>query len=118
MIVAGAPNVLRGRSHSGNVAVAELVTAGLVDALASDYLPTGLLGSVFTLVGQGLTDLPTAVSLVTAGPAMVTGLDDRGRIAPGLAADFALVDDRARWPHVVTTLKTRLGAGSNVADQV
>lgn len=105
LIVAGAPNVLRGGSHSGNIAAVELISAGLVDALASDYLPTGLLGSVATLVRHGIADLPAAVGLVTAGPAAVAGFDDRGRIAPGLAADFALVDDRTSWPHVVTTLK-------------
>nr|WP_238362660.1 alpha-D-ribose 1-methylphosphonate 5-triphosphate diphosphatase [Actinopolymorpha pittospori] len=105
LVVAGAPNVLRGGSHSGNVAATELISHGLVDALASDYLPTGLLGSVAALVRRGLTSLPEAVALVTAGPAAVAGLGDRGRIAPGLVADFALVDDRTSWPHVVTTLK-------------
>lgn len=105
LVVAGAPNVLRDGSHSGNVAATELISHGLVDALASDYLPTGLLSSVAALVRRGLTSLPKAVSLITAGPAAVAGLGDRGRIAPGLAADFALVDDRTRWPQVVTTLK-------------
>lgn len=104
-VVAGAPNVLRGGSHSGNIAATELISLGLVDALASDYLPTGLLGSVATLVRRGRISLPDAVALVTSGPAAVAGLEDRGRIAPGLAADFALVDDRTSWPHVVTTLK-------------
>src|SRR5690606_7005429 len=50
--VAGAPNVLRGGSHAGNISAAELVREGLVDALASDYLPTGLLGAVATLVRE------------------------------------------------------------------
>ncbi|MEV0621386.1 alpha-D-ribose 1-methylphosphonate 5-triphosphate diphosphatase [Nonomuraea sp. NPDC050404] len=106
LIVAGAPNVLRGESHSGNVAATELISHGLVDALASDYLPAGLLGSVAVLVRRGLASLPEAVGLVTAGPAAVAGLGDRGRIAPGLAADFALVDDRTRWPRVVATMKS------------
>jgi alpha-D-ribose 1-methylphosphonate 5-triphosphate diphosphatase len=107
LIVAGAPNVLRGESHSGNVAAVELISAGLVDGLASDYLPTALLGSVNALVRNRVLSLPQAVRLVTAGPAAIAGLDDRGRIAPGLLADFALVDDRSgNWPHVVATLKS------------
>ncbi|WP_375002106.1 alpha-D-ribose 1-methylphosphonate 5-triphosphate diphosphatase [Aeromicrobium sp. CTD01-1L150] len=104
--VAGAPNVLRGGSHSGNVSARELVAAGLVDALASDYLPTALLAAVTLLAREDDVSLPEAVSLITAGPAQVAGLDDRGAIAPGLRADFALVDDRiGPWPRVVTTLR-------------
>lgn len=106
LIVAGAPNVLRGKSHSGNVSAAELISEGLVDGLASDYLPSGLLGSVNTLVRNRVLPLPEAVRLVTAGPAAVAGLADRGRIAPGQLADFALVDDSRRNWHVVTTLKS------------
>lgn len=104
LVVVGAPNVLRGGSHSGNVAASDLVRAGLVDAIASDYLPSGLLGCVATIVAEGMLDLPAAVALVTAGGAAVGGLDDRGRIAPGLRADLVLVDDAERWPRVVTTL--------------
>ncbi|MCW0215528.1 MAG: amidohydrolase family protein, partial [Pseudonocardia sp.] len=104
--VAGAPNVLRGGSHSGNVSAAELVGEGLVDALASDYLPSGLLGAVATLVRARVSTLPEAVGLVTSGPALVAGLEDRGRIAPGLLADLALVDDAGRWPYVVATFKS------------
>ena len=105
-IVAGAPNALRGRSHSGNVSAGELAGLGLVDALASDYLPAALLGGVRTLVDEGVTDLPQAIGFITAGPARVAGLDDRGAIAEGLLADFAFVSDaRGGWPHVVATFK-------------
>jgi alpha-D-ribose 1-methylphosphonate 5-triphosphate diphosphatase len=107
LTVAGAPNVLRGGSHSGNVSAAELISLGLIDGLASDYLPTALLGSVMILVREGVLPLPEAVALVTSGPAAIAGLDDRGRIAVGQLADFALVDDRgAGWPTVVATLKS------------
>lgn len=106
IIVAGAPNVLRGGSHSGNVGATELVRKGLVDALASDYLPTGLLGAAATLVRDGVVDLPAAIALVTRGGARAAGLEDRGRIAPGLLADLALVDWSGPWPHVVTTFKS------------
>lgn len=105
LVVAGAPNALRGASHSGNVSVAQLLRAGLVDALASDYLPSALLGAAARAVADGLLDLPAAVRLLTSGPAAVAGLTDRGALVPGLRADLALVDDRrGRWPHVVRTL--------------
>lgn len=103
LTVAGAPNILRGGSHSGNISAARLVGEGLVDALASDYLPTGLLGAVATLVRDGQATLPEAVRLISAGPAEVADLPDRGRIAAGQRADFALIDDRGLWPCVVTT---------------
>lgn len=104
LIIAGAPNLLRGASHSGNVSARELVIHGLADALASDYLPAALLGSVWQAVAAGLLDLPRGIALITAGPAEIGGLTDRGRLVEGLRADFALVDDRFDWPRPVSTL--------------
>jgi alpha-D-ribose 1-methylphosphonate 5-triphosphate diphosphatase len=104
-IVMGAPNVLRGESHSGNVSAAALVELGLMDALASDYLPSGLLASAFTLARSGLATLPTAIGLVTSGAANSAGLSDRGRLAAGLRADLALVDDAGQWPVVRDTYR-------------
>ncbi|MFD1718772.1 alpha-D-ribose 1-methylphosphonate 5-triphosphate diphosphatase [Georgenia deserti] len=104
-VVAGAPNVLRGSSHSGNVSARELVSRGVVDALASDYLPTALLAAVTLLARDGIVDLPRAVGLITSGPARVAGLTDRGVIAPGMRADLALVDDTGHWPYAVATLR-------------
>lgn len=100
-IVMGAPNALRGASHSGNVAASDLVRTGLCDALASDYLPSTMLSAAFQLARSGACTLHDAVSMVTSGPAAVTGLRDRGRIAPGLRADLILVDDTGTWPQVV-----------------
>ena len=114
--VAGAPNVLRGGSHAGNVSAAELVAAGLVDALASDYLPSGLLAAVWVLVRERVCDLPAAVRLVTSGPARIAGLDDRGVIEVGKHADLLLVDDQHHtWPHAVATLTSpKVPAGLQV----
>jgi alpha-D-ribose 1-methylphosphonate 5-triphosphate diphosphatase len=102
-IVMGAPNVMRGESHSGNVSASALAELGLVDALASDYLPSGLLAGAFTLARTGRATLPTAIGLVTWGAANSAGLTDRGRLAAGLRADLALVDDRSTWPVVRAT---------------
>jgi alpha-D-ribose 1-methylphosphonate 5-triphosphate diphosphatase len=99
-VVMGAPNVLRGESHSGNVSAAALVELGLVTALASDYLPSGLLAAAFTLARNGLVTLSAAAGLITSGAAAAAGLSDRGSLTPGLRADLALVDDSAAWPVV------------------
>jgi alpha-D-ribose 1-methylphosphonate 5-triphosphate diphosphatase len=92
-IVAGAPNYLRGGSQSGNVAVAELLAHGLVDALASDYVPRSPLDAAFRLAADPALphDLPAAIALATDRPARMAGLDDRGRIAEGLRADLVAV---------------------------
>lgn len=91
MVVMGAPNIVRGRSHSGNVSASALAGAGLLDALSSDYVPASLLHGAFLLhAGQALP-LPAAIALVTANPATLLGLTDRGRIGVGLRADLIRV---------------------------
>jgi phosphonate metabolism protein PhnM len=96
--VAGAPNMLRGGSQSGNVAVYDLLAEGLVDILASDYVPRSMLDCAFMVARErelGI-ELPEAVRMVTSAPARACGLDDRGEILPGLRADIIrvhLVDD-------------------------
>ncbi|CAM3840934.1 alpha-D-ribose 1-methylphosphonate 5-triphosphate diphosphatase [Paracidovorax anthurii] len=89
--VMGAPNVVRGGSHSGNVAAAKLARHGLLDILSSDYVPGSLLGAVLRLAGEGLMDLPQAVRTVSLQPAKALGMHDRGCIAPGLRADLVQV---------------------------
>lgn len=106
--VCGAPNVLRGRSHSGNVSASELIALGLCDGLASDYLPTTLLGAVAALVDRGVCDLPRAVAQVTSGPADTVGLTDRGRLAPGQRGDLALVTFDGSLPTVRAVLRAHL----------
>ncbi|RBQ19278.1 alpha-D-ribose 1-methylphosphonate 5-triphosphate diphosphatase [Spongiactinospora rosea] len=99
-IVAGAPNVLRGGSHSGNVAARELIAAGLADALSSDYLPSAMLAAAMRLAADGLVPLHRAVALVTSGPARVAGLTDRGALVPGARADLVAVAVAGGWPTV------------------
>jgi alpha-D-ribose 1-methylphosphonate 5-triphosphate diphosphatase len=105
-VVMGAPNALRGTSHSGNASARELIEHGLVTALASDYLPSGLLAAVFALARSGAADLPTTIGLVTSGPARVAGLDDRGALAPGFRADLTMVDPAGDWPVVWNVLRS------------
>ncbi len=86
-VVMGAPNMLRGGSHSGNVAAGTLAEAGFLDILSSDYAPASLLQGALAL-GRVLGDLAAGIGAVTASPARAAGLADRGRLAPGLLADL------------------------------
>ena len=86
-VMMGAPNLIRGGSHSGNVAAETLATLGCLDILSSDYIPGGLLAAALTL-GDLWGDLARGIATVTAAPAAATGLNDRGRLAPGLRADL------------------------------
>lgn len=89
--VMGGPNVVRGGSHSGNVAAAELARADLLDMLSSDYVPSSLLGAVFVLHQEHGVALAEAVAMAAGHPARALGLHDRGRIALGLRADLVQV---------------------------
>lgn len=87
-IVAGAPNVVRGGSHTGGVAARDLAAEGLLDTLSSDYVPASLLQSVRLLTDDPGWDLADAIGLVTWRAADMLGLADRGRLATGLKADL------------------------------
>jgi alpha-D-ribose 1-methylphosphonate 5-triphosphate diphosphatase len=82
----GAPNLIRGGSHSGNVSAADLAKRDLLDIVSSDYVPAALLMSVFVLADIW-NDLPKAMATVTANPAKAVGLSDRGVIEVGKRAD-------------------------------
>ena len=89
--VMGGPNVVRGGSHSGNVAAVDLARLGLLDILSSDYVPGSLLSAVMSLVQQEVMTWPQAVATVTSTPALATGLNDRGALEAGLRADLIQV---------------------------
>lgn len=86
-VMMGAPNLMRGKSHSGNVSAAELVSTGDLQILSSDYIPSTLLRAAVKL-GIMLDDMAAAMKMVTVTPAQVVGLDDRGRLARGQRADI------------------------------
>ncbi len=90
-IIMGAPNVVRGGSHSGNVSALDLAQAELLDGLSSDYAPKSLLHAAFVLRDRCELDLPDAVATVSANVADAVGLDDRGRIEDGKRADLIRV---------------------------
>jgi alpha-D-ribose 1-methylphosphonate 5-triphosphate diphosphatase len=97
-IVAGAPNLVLGRSHSGNVAAVELARRGLLDALASDYVPSSMMQGVFLLAERGTMPLHEAVNMASLAPARMIGLNDRGSIEIGKRADLVRVREAAGLP--------------------
>ena len=90
-VISGAPNLVRGGSHSGNIAAADLLRMGWVDVFASDYVPPALIEAAFRVAREGLAGLPDAVAMITSRPAAMAGLADRGSLVPGLRADMARV---------------------------
>ncbi|THF63945.1 alpha-D-ribose 1-methylphosphonate 5-triphosphate diphosphatase [Pseudothauera nasutitermitis] len=98
--ILGAPNVVRGASHSGNVSARELAREGLLDMLTSDYIPASLMQAAWMLAEHVGFALPHAVALVSANPARALGLHDRGEIAVGRRADLARVRPTAHGPLV------------------
>lgn len=100
-VVLGAPNLVRGGSHKGNVSALDLVTMGMCDALASDYHYPSPRRAALMLARSGVMDLGAAWALVSSGPARVLGLEDRGILAPGKRADIVVLD---RTDRVAATL--------------
>ena len=92
LVVVGAPNVILGGSHSGNLSAMDAVRAGAADILCSDYYPASLLHAAFKLEEEGILSLPAAVRMLTLNPARAMGIDgDYGAVEPGKKADFLVV---------------------------
>ena len=98
--VMGAPNVVRGGSHSGNVAAITLAREGLLDALSSDYVPASLLQAAWSLMRDAGFTAPEAMGVVSLNPARACGLHDRGQIAVGLRGDLVRVRELNGLPVV------------------
>jgi alpha-D-ribose 1-methylphosphonate 5-triphosphate diphosphatase len=92
-IVFGAPNVVRGGSHTGWTNAADMIAKGLCSVLASDYYYPAQLLAAFRLAADGVRPLAQAWNLISAAPARAAGLSDRGILAEGYRADIILVDD-------------------------
>jgi alpha-D-ribose 1-methylphosphonate 5-triphosphate diphosphatase len=115
--VCGAPNVVRGGSHTGNVSAAELISLGLCDGLSSDYLPFAMLGAVGILVRDQVCSIVDAVKLITSGPADTVGLHDRGRLVVGARGDITLCHLDGVNPRVIGSFRTGQGANRGLALQ-
>ncbi|WGF86593.1 alpha-D-ribose 1-methylphosphonate 5-triphosphate diphosphatase [Marinivivus vitaminiproducens] len=100
-IVMGAPNIILGGSHSGNVSALALAADGLLDGLSSDYVPVSLLHAAFRLCDELDLPLEKAIEPITARPAAMIGLSDRGSIEVGLKGDLIRVRRRDATPAVL-----------------
>jgi len=111
-VLMGAPNVVRGKSHSGNVSGCELAQKNILDILSSDYVPSSLLLAAFALsMEKKLMSLSEAIALVSLHPAHAIGLYDRGQLATGLKADMV----RVTYSDNVPTVKSVWRNGVRVA---
>ncbi|MDO5704591.1 MAG: alpha-D-ribose 1-methylphosphonate 5-triphosphate diphosphatase [Paracoccus sp. (in: a-proteobacteria)] len=108
--IMGAPNIIRGGSHSGNVAALDLARADRLDILSSDYVPSSLLAAAIRL-GELWDDLPRAMATVTTNPAAAAGLDDRGSIETGKRADLI----RFRFHENTPVIQATWSRGQRVA---
>jgi alpha-D-ribose 1-methylphosphonate 5-triphosphate diphosphatase len=104
-IVFGAPNVVRGGSHTGWTKAADMIAKGLCSVLASDYYYPAQLLAAFRLAADGVLPLAEAWDLISASPAEAAGLLDRGILAEGYRADIVLVDDELPLrPRIVAVI--------------
>jgi len=104
-IVFGAPNVVRGGSHTGWTKASDMIAKGLCSVLASDYYYPAPSLAAFRLAADGVLPLPQAWNLISAAPARAAGLSDRGVIAEGSRADLILVDDAIPMrPRIVAVI--------------
>lgn len=111
-VMMGGPNVVRGGSHSGNIAAEQLAREGILDLLSSDYVPASLLMAAYDLPRRVLEiTLPQAIATVTRNPAIAAGLNDRGEVAVGKRADLVRVHVTDGLPVVREVMR----AGRRVA---
>jgi len=101
-VLMGAPNIVRGGSHSGNIAAKDLASAGVLDILSSDYYPSALVQAAFMVANMEDNDydLARAIGLVTANPAQAANLHDRGVLEVGRRADLVQVNSHSVMPLV------------------
>ena len=105
-VLMGAPNVVRGKSHSGNISARELASHGYLDILSSDYVPYSLLYGAVLLEREceGIS-LPQAIATVTKNPAEQVGMTDRGEIAIGKKADLVRFRNDGNVPTTIEVWK-------------
>lgn len=104
-VCVGAPNVLHGRSHDGNLSAREAIGAGAANVLCSDYYPSGLLTAIFQIAADGIVALPTAVAMASVNAAASVRLDHvAGAIQPGWRADLLVVSTDLGSPVVEITI--------------
>ena len=100
-VLMGAPNLVLGGSHSGNVSAMDLVGHGLVDVISSDYVPQSLIQALFLIAETQQMPVHKAMALFTSNPAKAIGLEcDRGSLAVGKRADVVSVHSDGTVPRI------------------
>lgn len=110
-IVMGGPNIVCGRSHSGNISASVLAENALLDILSSDYVPQSLVQAAFILFQSAAVSLPDAIAMISAAPADALGMKDRGRLEVGRRADLVRLAVRDGLPVIRSVWR----AGNRVA---
>lgn len=103
-VIMGAPNAYRGASNTGNLSALDAIRAGVVDSLATDYVPAAPLQAVFRMAREGELPLHEGIRLITLNPARAVGMTDRGALEAGQWADFALIEE-GQPPRVRATFR-------------
>ncbi|MEN2383764.1 MAG: alpha-D-ribose 1-methylphosphonate 5-triphosphate diphosphatase [Gloeotrichia echinulata DEX184] len=104
-VLMGAPNLVLGGSHSGNVSAMELVLHNLVDVISSDYVPQSLLQSIFIIANKTGKPIYQAMQLATSNPAKAIDIfPDRGSLEVGKRADLITIHDDGIVPRLNTTI--------------
>ena len=104
MVSMGAPNVVRGKSSTGNLSAIDAIQEGLVDVLCSDYNQASMLYAPFVLAKNGLLEVTDAVNMVSLNPAKAIGMDTVGSIEEGKRADMLIIDEIEGIPLVLKTI--------------
>ena len=107
--VMGTPNILLGKSHSGNLSARDAVRAGVASCLCSDYYPTAMLQSAFVLHREFKLPLEQAFAMLTVNPARAVKIDDElGSLEEGKKADILVVreveEDQRSYPVITAAL--------------
>ena len=111
-VCVGAPNIIRGKSHSNNMKAIDAITNNAADIVCSDYLPSAMLPAVFHLTKEGI-NLTEAVKMVTLNPAKALGIDSEvGTVEVGKCADLIFVEMHQDYPILRKTL-----VGGNIVFQ-
>ncbi|MDY6065477.1 MAG: amidohydrolase family protein [Finegoldia sp.] len=103
--IAGAPNLMMGKSHSGNLSAREGIMDGSISIISSDYYPCALLVSIFDMAEKGGIDLNKMFNMATINPARATGIDDEvGSIEEGKYADLLVINKNGKYPALKMAL--------------
>ncbi|MCX7858255.1 MAG: alpha-D-ribose 1-methylphosphonate 5-triphosphate diphosphatase [Deltaproteobacteria bacterium] len=105
MIIVGAPNILRGESHNGNLSAIELIKLNLADIISSDYMPGSLIYAFWKLYKSGLMSINNISKMFSLNPAKAIKLDrELGKIEKGFRANLILLDLDDEYPRVIKTI--------------